>query len=112
MDGAVGWSAAHLVNAGLVLLAVVGAARGAPGSVVRALALATGAAALAFGPLMVVATYATTDTYFEIPARYGISLVAPMAVLAGTAVRSRRGSLVLVATGVVLYIAVVVQLLL
>ena len=111
LAGRIGSSVAHAANAGLLLLALVGAVRAARGSVARALAVATAAAALAFGPLMVVANYLTLDMYFEIPYRYGFSLVAPLAALAGTAVRSRRGHVLLVVAGALLYAAVAVQLL-
>jgi hypothetical protein len=111
LDGRIGSTVGHVVNAGLLLLAVLGAVRAGRGSVVRALALATAAAALAFGPLMVLANYVTLDMYFEIPARYGFSLVPAMAAVAGTAIRSRRGHLVLVGVGASLYLAVAVQLL-
>jgi hypothetical protein len=112
MEGVIGSSVGHVVNAGLLLLAIVGAVRARPGSVVRALAIATGAAALAFGPLMVLGNYAALDMYFEIPARYGFSLVPAMAAVAGTAVRSRLGHWALFTVGAALYLAVAVQLLL
>jgi hypothetical protein len=111
MKGVIGTSVGQLVNIGLLLLAAVGAVRARPGSTVRALAIATGAAALAFGPLMVLGNYAALDMYFQIPPRYGFSLLPAMAALAGTAVRSRRGHWALVAVGAALYVAVAVQLL-
>jgi hypothetical protein len=111
MQGPIGSSVGHVVNAGLLLLAAVGAVRARPGSVVRALAVATAAAALAFGPLMVLGNYAVLDMYFEIPPRYGFSLLPAMAALAGTAVRSRRGHVALVVVGAALYAAAAVQLL-
>jgi cytochrome bd-type quinol oxidase subunit 2 len=111
MKGLIGMSVGYLVNAGLLLLAAVGAVRSRPGSVVRSLAVATGAAALAFGPLMVLGNYAALDMHFQIPPRYGFSLLPAMAALAGTAVRSRLGQWALVAVGAALYLAVAVQLL-
>ena len=111
MAGLIGTWVGHVADIGLLLLAAVGAVRSKSGSVLRALAIATAAAALMFGPVMVVADYVLMHMYFEIPARYGFSLVAPLAVLAGTAVRSRPGQLALVAAGAALYAAVALQLL-
>jgi hypothetical protein len=94
---------ANLANIGLLALAVVGAARSEPGSVVRALAIAGGAATLAYGPLLTVVNYVTAGVYFGIPARYGLSLVPGMLAVAGTAVRTPRGGSVLLVVGAAFY---------
>ena len=110
-DGAIGLTVGHVVDAGLLLLAIVGAARSRRGSVVRALSIAALAATLAFGPLMVVGNYAALDMYFDIPPRYGFSLIPALAAVGGTAVRSRVGQWALVGVGALLYLAVAVRLL-
>ncbi|MFD2090364.1 hypothetical protein [Blastococcus deserti] len=94
---------ANLANIGLLALAVVGAARSEPGSVVRALAIAVGATTLAYGPLLTVVNFVTAGVYFGIPARYGLSLVPGMLALAGTAVRTPRGGTVLLVVGAAFY---------
>ena len=104
-------SVANLANIGLLALAVVGAARSAPGSVVRALAISVGAATLAYGPILTVINYVTAGVQFGIPARYGLALVPGMLALAGTAVRTARGGIVLVVVGAVFYGLIAWQLL-
>jgi|tagenome__1003787_1003787.scaffolds.fasta_scaffold20914378_1 hypothetical protein len=111
LTGQAGTIVANLVNVGLLALAVVGAVRSEPGSVVRALAIATGAAMLAFGPLLTLINYATLSVQFGIPARYGFTLVPAMAALAGTAVRSRRGGYALIAVGLVFCAGIAMALL-
>jgi hypothetical protein len=93
----------NMVHIGLLVLTVVGAVRSEPGSVVRALAIATGLAALAFGPVFTVMQYVGSSMQFAIPARYGFSLVPALLVVAGTAVRTRRGGIALMAVGLLLY---------
>ena len=90
-----------LANVGLPSLAVVGAVRSQAGTAIRALAIATGAALLTFGPLLQVINYVTQHVHFGLPARYGLALVAPMLVIAGTAVRTRRGGYALIALGLI-----------
>ena len=96
-------SVANLANVGLLALAVVGAARSRPGSVVRALAFSVAAATLAYGPILTVANYLTAGVQFGIPARYGLSLVPGMLAVAGTAVRTARGGTVMLVVGAVFY---------
>jgi hypothetical protein len=107
----VGSTAGNMVNVGLLVLAVVGAVRSRPGSVVRALAIATGIAMLVFGPLLTVIIYVSASTHFGLPARYGLSLVPAIATVAATAVRSRWGQVAFVAVALVMYAAVAVHLL-
>jgi hypothetical protein len=97
---------ANLANVGLLALAVVGAARAEPGSVVRALAIAVGAAALAYGPVLTIINYVTAGVQFGIPARYGLSLVPGMLAVAGTAVRTPRGGSVMLVVGALFYAAI------
>jgi hypothetical protein len=106
LQGTIGVSIGNLVNVGLLALAVVGAVRSEPGSVVRALAIATGASMLAFGPLLTLINYASLGVQFGIPARYGFTLVPALATLGATAVRSRRGGLALIAVGLAFCAAV------
>jgi hypothetical protein len=112
MAGVTGSSVAYVTSFALLGLAVLGAVRSEAGSVVRALSIATGLAALTFGPLLTLVTYASLHIWFPIPARYGISLVPAMAVIAGTAVRSRRWQIALLAVALVLYAADAARLLL
>ena len=111
LTGQAGTIVANLVNVGLLVLAVVGAVRSEPGSVVRALAISTGAAMLAFGPLLTLINYATLGVQFGIPARYGFTLVPAMLALGGTAVRSRQGGYALIAVGLLFYAGITVSLL-
>ena len=101
----------NLVSAGLLVLAMVGAVRSEPGSALRALAIALGFAALTFGPLFTVMQYVGSSMQFPIPARYGFSLVPGLLVVAGTAVRTRRGAWVLLGVGVVFYLLIARKLL-
>jgi len=111
LTGQAGTIVANLVNVGLLVLAVVGAVRSEPGSVVRALAISTGAAMLAFGPLLTLINYATLGVQFGIPARYGFTLVPAMLALGGTAVRSRQGGYALIAVGLLFYAGIAVSML-
>ena len=111
LQGSVGTIAINLANVGLLALAVVGAVRSRPGSAVRALAIATGAAALAFPALLTLINYATINVQFGIPPRYGFTLVPAMVVIAASAVRSRRGGHLFLTVGLVFYAAVAVALL-
>lgn len=73
--------------AGLLLVAaVVGAAlRARSGDPLDALAGATTLALLSGAPLLILATFTVSRLYFGIPSRYGLSALAPMAlVVAGT----------------------------
>jgi hypothetical protein len=99
-------SVANLANTGLLALAVVGAVRSRPGSVVRALAIAVGAALLAYGPILTVINYVTAGVQFGIPARYGLSLVPGMLAVAGTAVRTSRGGSVMLVVGSLFYVSI------
>jgi len=97
---------ANGVNAGLLILAIIGAARAQAGSPVRALAAAVGVAALAFGPLFTIMQYLGSGMHFVITPGYGFSLVPAALAVAGTAVRSRRGGWVLLGVGVVFYLLI------
>lgn len=105
-ESAAAVAVANLANAGLMALAVVGAARAQAGSVVRALALALGVAMLAFGPLLTVFNYVSAGLQFGIPARYGLSLVAGLAAVAGLSVRTARGGWVLLVLGAIGYASI------
>ena len=94
---------ANLANVGLLAFCVVAAARSQPGSAARALAIAVGMAAIAFGPLLTIVNFVTAGVHFGIPARYGLSLVPGMLAVAGTAVRTARGGWVLLVVGAVFY---------
>lgn len=107
----VGSTAGSMVNVGLLVLAIVGAVRSRPGSVVRALSIATGIAMLVFGPLLTVIIYVSAGSHFGLPARYGISLVPVIATLGATAVRSRWGQVTFVAVALIMYGAVAAHLL-
>jgi hypothetical protein len=96
-------SVANLANIGLLALAIVGAARSEPRSVVRALAIAVGAATLAYGPILTVINYVTAGVQFGIPARYGLSLVPGMLAVAGTAIRTSRAGSVMLVIGALFY---------
>jgi hypothetical protein len=96
----------NLVNAGLLVLAVVGAVRAEPGSPVRALSAAVGIAAVTFGPLATIMQYIGSGVQFVIPPRYGFSLVPGALAVAGTAVRSRRGGWALLGVGVLFYLLI------
>jgi hypothetical protein len=111
LTGQAGTIVSNLVNVGLLTLAVVGAVRSEPGSVVRALAIATGAAMLSFGPLLTLINYASLGVQFGIPARYGFTLVPAMVALAGTAVRTRRGGYALIGVGLLFYAGIALTLL-
>jgi hypothetical protein len=111
LQGTIGTTAGALANAGLLVLAVIGAVRSQPRSTVRALAIATGMAALSFGPLLTLMNYVMMSTQFGLPARYALSLVPAMAVVAATAVRSRAGQVAFLASGAVLFAAVAFRLL-
>ncbi len=111
LTGQAGTIVANLVNVGLLVLVVVAAVRSEPGSVVRALAISTGAAMLAFGPLLTLINYASLGVQFGIPARYGFTLVPALAALAGTGVRSRRGGYALIAVGLLFYAGIALTLL-
>ncbi len=111
MQGAVGVTAASLVNVGLLVLPVVGAVRSEPGSRVRGLAIATGVALLSFGPLLTLINYFTMSQHITIPARYGLALVPALAAIGGTGVRSRAGGWALLALSVAVFGAVAAHLL-
>jgi hypothetical protein len=110
MLGVIGATAASMISGGLLALAVVGAVRSQPGSVIRALAISTGLAALAFGPLMVLSNYGSMHIWFAIPGRYGFTLLPAMAVLAAFALRGRSAQLVVAATGLTMCAAVAAHL--
>ena len=71
-----------VVALGLAGLAVAGAALGARGSRVRAVAVAGLVAVVATGPMFDVANYVLTTTYTPIPARYGLAAVPALVVAA------------------------------
>ena len=100
-----------LVHFGLLVLAIVGAVRSEPGSALRALAVALGVAALTFGPIFTVLQYVESSMQFPIPARYGLSLVPGLLVVAGTAVRTRRGAWALLVVGAFFYLLIARKLL-
>ena len=112
MAGVIGSWVAHLTGFALLGLAVLGASRSEAGSIVRALSIATALVALTFGPLLTLVTFASLHIWFPIPARYGLSLVPAMVAIAGTAVRSRRWQVALLAVALALYAADFVRLLL
>ena len=112
MTGTIGSTAALLVSSGLFVLAVIGAVRTRPGSELRALAISTGLAAITFGPLMVLSNYASMGIWFDIPARYGLTLLAPMAALAALALRARLAQLTVLGVGLTTCAAVAVHLVL
>ena len=72
-----------------------------------ALARAVVAAAVVGALLLVTAGYVFSSSYFALPVRYGIALVAPMAIVTASMVRS-RSSLVLVGTTALLVLAATV----
>jgi hypothetical protein len=112
MAGVIGSWVAYVTSFALLGLAVLGAVRSEAGSVVRALSIATGLAALTFGPLLTLVTYASLHVWYPIPARYGLSLLPAMLAIAGTAVRSRRWQIALLAVALGLYAADAARLLL
>ena len=69
-----------------------------------ALARSVVAAAVVGALLLVTAGYLFSSTYFPIPVRYGIALVAPMAIVTASMIRS-RSSVVLVGTAALLALA-------
>jgi hypothetical protein len=111
LTGQAGAFIASLVNIGLLSLAVVGAVRSEPGSTVRALAIATGAAMISFGPLLALINYFSMQIHFGIPARYGMTVVPALLAVAGTAVRTRRGGYALIALGLMFCAAIALRLL-
>jgi hypothetical protein len=109
--GTIGMGVGSLVSVAVLGLAIVGAVRSAPGSNVRALAIATALAALAFPPILTLMNYQALGIQFSIPARYGLTLVPAMLAIGGTVLRSRPMQIVAVAAGVLMYAAIVVRLL-
>ncbi len=71
------------------------------------LATATLLVAVLGGLGLVVVNYVTSDSYFQLPARYGSGLVAAMAVSTAAVIRGRRAA---VAVGVVALVALAVSL--
>ncbi|WP_165354206.1 glycosyltransferase family 39 protein [Nocardioides glacieisoli] len=69
-----------------------------------ALARSVVAAAVVGALLLVTAGYLFSSTYFPIPVRYGIALVAPMAIVTASMIRS-RSSVVLVGSAALLALA-------
>jgi hypothetical protein len=102
---------ANLANIGVLAMAVVGAVRSLPGSAVRALSIAVGMAMLVLGPVLTVIYYLSLSIHFGIPSRYGLSLVPAMAVVAGTAIRTRLGGTALMVIGALFYAVIAWRLL-
>ena len=103
---------ANLADVGLLVAAVIAGVVSRPASVERALAVGVGVAALAFGPLLSVLTYLSTDTAIQIPARYGLSLVPGMLAVVGSALRGRRAGWAVLAVGGLCYVAMAWKVLL
>jgi hypothetical protein len=71
------------------------------------LATATLAVAVLGGLGLVVVNYVTSDSYFQLPSRYGSGLVAAMAVSTAAVIRGRRAAL---AVGLVAVVALAISL--
>lgn len=111
LQGTIGAGVGALVNVAVLALAIVGAVRATPGSSVRALAIATAVAALAFPPILTLMNYQSLGIQFSIPARYGLTLVPAMLAIGGTVLRSRPMQIAVVAAGVLMYAAIAFRLL-
>jgi hypothetical protein len=79
---------AQVAHVGLLVLALIGAVHARPGSVLRALGVGAGVAALSFGALLSVLTYLSDGTAIGIPPWNGLSLVPGALAVAGWAVKA------------------------
>jgi Dolichyl-phosphate-mannose-protein mannosyltransferase len=90
------------VAAALLLAAVVAAGLfRVAGPRVADLGVAVLTLSLLGGPVLVLLNAVVNGTYFGIPPRYGLALVAPAAALAAVLIRGRRTGIGLLAVGVV-----------
>jgi hypothetical protein len=112
LRGVVVVSVGHLVSVALVVLFVLGVAARHRREEIGALAGATATALLGLGPLLVVVNFVSSGVNFDIPTRYGLSLVPAVIAVGVSAARTPRQRWALVSFAVLCCLLVLRRLVL